>query len=127
MGAGLKGRISVAVMGAFYILAGLNHFVFPEFYLPLIPDYLPFHGFINYASGALETLLGLGLFFTKTRKAAAYAIVGLLLLFIPSHVHFIRIGGCVPDGLCAGLAVSWLRLILIHPLLILWAVYTGRQ
>lgn len=118
-------KVSVYLMGVFYTFAGLNHFVNPDFYIPLIPDYLAFKSGINYFSGLLEIIFGLGIFFNKTRKAAAWGIIVLLLLFIPSHIHFIKIGGCIDEGLCTPLWVAWLRMILIHPLLIFWAFFAN--
>jgi uncharacterized membrane protein len=105
----------------FYILAGCYHFVNPDFYLGLIPGYLPYPEFINYASGFVEILLGAGVAFPGYRKISVYGIIGLLVLFIPSHVYFIRIGSCVEDGLCVSPWISWSRLLVIHPLLMYWA------
>jgi uncharacterized membrane protein len=33
-------KLLLVVMILFYLLAGINHFVNPEFYYPLIPPYL---------------------------------------------------------------------------------------
>lgn len=114
-------KFSLYLQIIFYLFAGFNHFINPEFYSGLIPGYLPFHGFINLTSGVIEVTLGLGLLFPFTRKFSAYGIILMLTAFIPSHVHFIQIGGCVEGGLCTSLAVAWVRLVLVHPLLMLWA------
>lgn len=105
----------------FMLFAGMNHFLNPEFYYPLIPSYQPFPKVINLVSGVLEIVLGALLVVPKWRTLAVYGIIILLLLFIPSHVYFIQIDACVPNGLCTPLWVAWVRLILIHPLLLLWA------
>ena len=49
-------------LGAFFVIAGLNHFRDPGFYLPLIPDYLPFPEVLNVLSGVLEVVLGAAVF-----------------------------------------------------------------
>lgn len=108
------------LLGIFFIFAGRNHFANPEFYYPLIPDYLPYPEFINSASGFIEILLGLGLMFKKYSKVAAWGIIVLLLIFIPSHIYFIQLGSCIENGLCVPEWVAWLRLVLIHPLLLYW-------
>lgn len=105
----------------FFLIAGLNHFLNPDMYLGLIPDYLPFPDFLNYASGAIEVLIGILAIPHKTRKISGYMAMALMLLFIPSHVYFIEIGSCIPSGLCVPEWVSYLRLLLIHPMLIGWA------
>jgi uncharacterized membrane protein len=105
----------------FMLFAGINHFLNPGFYYPLIPSYLPFPKGINLVSGALEIVLGALLLVSKWKSFAAYGIIILLILFIPSHIHFIQIGACIPDGLCTPHWVAWVRLIIIHPLLLFWA------
>ena len=72
-------------------------------------------------AGVIEILLGIGLIFSQTRKLAAFGIMAMLVAFIPSHWYFIQIGGCIPDGLCAPLWIGWVRLLIIHPLLLYWA------
>lgn len=105
----------------FYIFAGTNHFINPDFYLGLIPDYLPFPEAINYLSGFFEILLAIGVAIPKTRALAVKGIIILLILFIPSHIYFIEVGSCVENAFCVAPWIAWLRLLLIHPLLILWA------
>lgn len=107
----------------FYAVAGANHFLNPGFYLPLIPSYLPSPGLINTLAGLGELAITLGLLLPPTRKLAAYGLVALLVAFIPSHIYFIQFGACIADGLCTPMWVAWLRLLLIHPLLIWWAWY----
>jgi uncharacterized membrane protein len=114
-------------MGTFYVFAGVNHFINPEFYEPLIPDYLPWHNFINYASGVLEILFGLGIFSKHYRKLSAQGIIVLLLLFVPSHIYFIQIGACIPYGLCTPMWLAWLRLIFVHPILLYWAYAVSKK
>jgi uncharacterized membrane protein len=114
-------RWSIVLLGIFYLFAGANHFWHPDFYYPLIPDYLPQPLLINYASGVLEILLGTGVLYNNTRKYACYGIIALLLLFIPSHVWFIQKGGCMSESFCVPVWVAWVRLLLVHPLLMYWA------
>lgn len=116
-------RISLYLMIIFYILAGLNHFIQPAFYLPLIPRYLPQPQLINLLAGIAEVSLGVMLMFARTRRIGAYGIIAMLLAFIPSHVYFIQQGRCVEGGLCAPLWAGWVRLIVIHPILLIWAYW----
>jgi uncharacterized membrane protein len=118
--------ISKWLLGLFYLFAGINHFWHPEFYLPLIPDYLPWKVELNQLVGLLEIGLGVGVLLKATRRFAAWGIIILLVLLIPAHVYFIQIGSCIPDGLCVEPWVAWMRLILIHPLLMAWAYWHVR-
>lgn len=115
---------SIRALCAFYIIAGINHFVMPEFYLDLMPPYLPAHKGINILSGALEIALGLTLIEKKTRLMASWGIILLLIAFIPSHVYFIQEGSCIEGGLCVSAWVGWARLLIIHPLLMIWPYWS---
>lgn len=114
------------LFGIFFIIAGLNHFLHPEFYWPLIPPYLPWPKTINVFAGILEVIGGMGLMSQTLRVPAASLVLGMLVAFIPSHIHFIHIGSCIPDGLCVSPWVAWVRLLIIHPLLLAAAFYFTR-
>lgn len=116
---------SLYLMAFLYLLAGINHFISPESYLPIIPEYLPNPDLINLFAGIAEIILGIGLLIPKTRNIAAWGVVLMLIAFIPSHVYFIQIGSCVDGGICTPEWIGWVRLIIIQPLLIAWAwIYT---
>ena len=106
----------------FYLVAGVNHFVHPEFYLPLIPDYLPNPELINIISGVFEILLAIGVMMPKYRRLSVIGIILMLIAFIPSHVYFIQQGACIDaQGLCTPVWLAWVRLFPIHPLFMFWA------
>ncbi|MEO1023758.1 MAG: hypothetical protein AAFW89_14540 [Bacteroidota bacterium] len=115
-------RLNLWALSGFYVFAGAYHFMNPAFYYPLIPDYLPFPEVINTVSGVVEILLGIGVLFKPTRTPSAYSIVAMLVAFIPAHIHFLQIGSCADVGLCVPEWISWIRLLVIHPLLIAWAL-----
>jgi uncharacterized membrane protein len=110
-------------MAIFYAVAGLNHFINPEFYRPLVPPYFRFIEEINLLAGVFEIIAAIlvALPYPFSRRLGSYIIIGFLLAYIPSHMYFIEIGACVEDGLCVPVWVGWLRLLVIHPLLLLWA------
>lgn len=114
-------RFGLALMIVLYICAGLNHFLHPESYYPIIPPYLPYPTFINIASGVIEIVLGALLIFFSTRKAAAYGIVILLGLFIPAHIFMIQKGGCMSETMCIPTWAAWLRLFPLQFMLMGWA------
>jgi len=105
----------------FYVFAGAYHFINPDFYYALIPSYLPYPSIINYAGGIAEIFLAIGVGITPLRSIAIKGLILMLMAFIPSHVYFIQVGSCVNDSLCVDPWIAWVRLIVIHPILILWA------
>ena len=114
-------KIAVWLLGIFFILGGVNHFINPDFYLTLIPDYIPYHSLLNYASGVGEILAGIAVLIPSTRKLGCNAILFLLIAFLPAHIYFIQKGGCLSDALCVPAWAAWVRLIVIHLILIYWA------
>lgn len=114
-------KTSLGVMIILYIGAGVNHFIHPDAYFPIIPPYLPYPSFINIASGAIEIILGILLLFSKTRKFAAYGLIILLALFIPAHVYMIQKGGCMSVKMCIPAWAAWIRLFPLQFMLMWWA------
>jgi uncharacterized membrane protein len=113
-------KVGLYLLIIFYLLAGINHFINPTIYIQIIPPYLPNPELLNLLSGIAEIALAIFLIFKSTRTYAVYGIIAMLIAFLPAHIYMIQIGGCAGD-LCVPLWVAWLRLIVFHPLLILWA------
>ncbi len=117
----MKIPFAVWLQALLYTAAGINHFWHPEFYVHFIPPYLPSPEGINLLSGIIEIVLGISLLFKRTRKPAAWAIVLLLMAFIPAHIYLIQISRCDVPGFCLARFAAWIRLIPGQPLLIAWA------
>ncbi len=79
--------ITYYFFGVLYLLAGAMHFVNPDFYLKIMPPYLPFHLGLVYISGVAEILLGLGLIYKPTRQIAAWGIIALLIAVFPANIY----------------------------------------
>jgi uncharacterized membrane protein len=107
------------VMAAFYVWAGVNHFVRPEFYLNLMPPYIPLHTELVYLSGIIEIALGVLVAIPRTAAMAAWGIILMLIAFLPVHVHMLVNNHLYPE---APTSVLWLRFP-IQALLILWAYW----
>ncbi|MCU0403366.1 MAG: DoxX family protein [Chitinophagaceae bacterium] len=119
---GNKRQISLWLMIAFYLAAGINHFRMPEFYYPLTPDYLGYKQLINIISGVAEILLAIGLIIPSTRKISVYGIILMLIAFIPAHVWMIQKSDTILfDGIHLPVWIAWVRLVVIHPVLLFWA------
>ena len=118
-------RISLWVLGVAYIAAGVAHFWIPDFYLRIMPPYLPAHRELVEFSGVAEFVLGLAMLVfgarvPRIRRWTAWGIIALLIAVFPANIHAALhdIGG---TGILA-----WLRLP-IQALLIWWAWIYTRQ
>lgn len=80
-------KIGVALAAVFYVGAGTLHFLRPEFYLRIVPPYIPWHVAMVQVSGACEILGGLGLLIPPARRAAAWGLVALLIAVFPANLY----------------------------------------
>ncbi|PRY90511.1 DoxX family protein [Mongoliibacter ruber] len=80
------------MMAAFYIFAGVMHFIKPRMYIKIIPPYLPYPALLNAIAGLIEIIFGLGLLFESTRSLAAYGIIILLLAVFPANIYMYQKG-----------------------------------
>jgi uncharacterized membrane protein len=77
--------IFTLILGVFMIGNGSYHFTKPETYFPFIPDFLP-KLTINYISGVIEILLGIGVFIHQIRAYSAFGILFMMIAFLPIHI-----------------------------------------
>lgn len=80
-------KIALYFTGIFFIFAGSRHFSAPEFYMMMMPPYLPIPQTLIYISGAFEILGGLGLIVPKTRIFSAWGLMALLLAVLPANIY----------------------------------------
>ncbi|MBL0308634.1 MAG: DoxX family protein [Bacteroidetes bacterium] len=79
--------LSLFIMAALYVAAGVNHFWHPKFYLKIMPPWLPWHHQLVIISGVCEIALGLLLLFSSTRSVAAWGIILLLIAVFPANIQ----------------------------------------
>tara|TARA_B100001287_G_scaffold84830_1_gene70855 strand:- start:7 stop:375 length:369 start_codon:yes stop_codon:yes gene_type:complete len=79
-------KVLIYVYGLFFIWAGLNHFLNPQFYDAIVPSFIPYPRFVHQFTGILEIFLPL-LFLTKYRKEAAIMMIILLIILYGANVY----------------------------------------
>jgi uncharacterized membrane protein len=117
-------KIGLALAAIFYVFAGTLHFLRPEPYLKIMPPYIPWHATMVRLSGFFEILGGLGLLIPRTRRAAAWGLVALLVAVFPANVYMAT--NPIEAG-AAGLApmLRWGRLPL-QVFLVWWLLWCTR-
>ncbi len=63
------------------------HFVIPRVYESIVPDYLPAHRALVYASGVAEIVGGAGVLHARTRRIGSWWSIGTLIAVFPANVH----------------------------------------
>ena len=111
------------LFGVLFILAGLNHFRNPSFYVNIMPPYLPWHGALVAISGVAEIALGALLLFRRWSVLAGWGLIALLVAVFPANVHMAMNSQLYPSISPVAL---WLRLPL-QALLIAWAYWYTRS
>jgi uncharacterized membrane protein len=110
--------ISKYLLALFMVGAGTMHFIKPDFYLKIMPPYLPLHLELVYLSGFCEISLGVLLLVAQSSRFAAWGIVALLIAVFPANIYVYQ----NQDVLPAPPIIHFLRLPL-QGLFILWAYW----
>lgn len=81
--------IALYIMAGFYITAGILHFGIPQFFLDIVPTYIPlkYHKSLVNISGIFEILFGAMLFPEATRVYGAWLIIALLVAVFPANIQ----------------------------------------
>ena len=104
-------------LGVLFVVSGVGHFLRTEFYLKIMPPYLPYSRELVYASGVAAVVLGVLFFLPKTGHIASYGAILFLVAVFPANVHMALHPEIFP-GIPAW--VGWARLPL-QGVLIYWA------
>lgn len=113
-------KILSFLLASLIILGGCSHFLQPSLFLPFIPDLLP-RNLVNYLAGTIEILVGFCCFFKPTRLFASWAILFLMIAFLPLHI----IDVFIENPAIGSKTMAYIRLPLQF-LLIYWAWKVNR-
>jgi uncharacterized membrane protein len=103
-------------LGAFFLCAGIMHFVKPRAYEAVVPDALPAHSELVAISGVAEIAGGLAVLPERSARTAGWWLIALLVAVFPANVNMAVNAERfrqVPE------ALLWLRLP-VQALLIAW-------
>lgn len=111
------------LMAVFYVGAGMNHFLNPDFYMKIMPNYLPWHLELVFLSGIIEVALGAFLLLPRYTRLVAWGIIALLVAVFPANIHVALNPHVLPD---VSPTFHWIRLPL-QGVLIAWAYWYTRE
>ena len=77
----------IIISSIFYVIVGIKHFIEPEYFLSIVPPYLPYHLELVYISGFFEILFGLLILFPKYRYYGAIGLILLLVAVFPANIY----------------------------------------
>ena len=79
-------KLLIYVYVVFFIVAGVNHFLNPQFYDALVPDFIPFPRLVHQITGVIEIILPLFLL-TRFRKEAALLMIIFLVILYGANLY----------------------------------------
>ena len=79
-------KLLTYVYVVFFISAGINHFLNPQFYDALVPDFIPFPRLVHQVTGVIEIILPLFLL-TRFRKEAALLMIIFLVILYGANLY----------------------------------------
>ena len=80
-------KVLLFAFSIFFIGAGLDHLVNPEFYLSIMPPIFPMHSEAVLISGVLEIVGGIAVLMPGLRRAAGWGIFVLLIAVYPANIY----------------------------------------
>lgn len=80
-------RIPLLIISSFFLVGGIAHFVAANFFVAIMPAYLPWHYELVILSGVFELMGALGLQLPRTRLIAAYGLIALCVAVFPANLN----------------------------------------
>lgn len=114
--------IPVLIVSAFFIGAGILHFVLLDFFSSIVPPYFNNPEALVKISGIFELLGGMGILVQRTRKWAGYGLIALCIAVLPANIHM----AMNPDQF-AEIPVVLLYLRLPLQAMIIWIIWKASQ
>jgi uncharacterized membrane protein len=75
------------IFASLFVFVGVEHFVSPDYFVKIMPPYLPFHRELVLLSGFFEIALGVLLLVPQTTRWAAWGLIALLIAVFPANIY----------------------------------------
>lgn len=79
--------IGLTVVFLWFFLGGITHFASPDFFVRIVPPYVPYPLAAVYVSGVLEVIGAVAIWIPKWRALAGIGLFVLTLCVTPANVH----------------------------------------
>lgn len=118
-------EIAAVLLGVFLCVVGLTHFIFPGYFLRLVPDWAPFRRYLVPASGVAEIVVGALVLWPATRAVGAWAAAALITIYLTSHFDALaRSGGVSWKDPLFGPPGAAMRVV-VNVLYVAWAIFVA--
>lgn len=89
------------LLAAFFLFVGYGHFAQPETFLPIMPQWVPWHGPVIFLTGIAESAGAIGLVqwhSARLRRAAGWGLALYSICVWPVNINHMLIDMASPDG-----------------------------
>lgn len=83
----LPRKLALGFVFVWFMGGGLGHFLIADFFIRIVPPWVPWPEAAVYASGVLEILGAIGLLLAPVRRWAGLGLFLLTLCVTPANVH----------------------------------------
>ena len=84
---GISPEVHRYIIAVLFLITGILHFIRPQYFTNIMPDYISYHLAMVYISGVAEILGGLGILFEKTQWGAGWGLILLLIAVFPANIN----------------------------------------
>lgn len=109
--------IGLTIVFVWFMGGGITHFTNPNFFMAIMPPYIPMHLELVYLSGVLEIIFASMLLVPSMRQLAGYLLIALTLAVTPANIYMWQNPEAFPDieplFLSARLIIQVLLVVLI--------------
>ena len=108
----------LTIVFLWFMLGGIAHFTNPEFFVAIMPPYVPWHLEIVYLSGVFEILGALGILLPATRQLAGNCLILLVICVSPANIYMWTNPELFPD-----VSEVFLSVRLLVQVMLLWLIW----
>lgn len=114
----LARNIGLAIVFAWFFFGGIGHFVIADFFINIVPPWVPWPVAAVYVSGVIEIALALALLHKPLRAHAGIGLILLTLAVTPANVHMWMNPEQFPD-----VPPTFLSIRLVVQVALLWCIW----
>ena len=110
--------LAITFVAAWFLFGGISHFTNAEFFVAIMPPYLPYHLELVWISGVLEVIGAIALVVPRTRVEAGIGLILLTIAVTPANIHMAMNPELFPDADVTGLYGR-----LVFQVIFLWIIW----
>ena len=80
-------KIGLSIVFLFFLVGGIGHFMATDFFVRIMPPYIPYPEAMVWLSGVAELVLAAALLSRRLRSAAGWALMLLICVVSVANIH----------------------------------------